>query len=409
LLIVSNRSSLLQKFSFVKINFIIAGLSRKSTGVFEVSRQLALQLTEHRHVINAFGLADEHTAQDSLLWAPVSTSSFVPARPRPLGYSRAYRSALLSTSADISHLHVLWMYQSALAHEWSRKFRKPFVTSVNAMLDPWAVRNSQLKKKIAWLMYEQYAMKACSCFFVNTRQEYEYVREFGLRNPVAVIKNGISIPDLAASYKEAPWTRKVRPGKKVLLYLSRVHPKKGIMNLLKALEVLKAARYPRMDQWALVIVGCKEGGEHEQELAAFVRRSGLEDEVVLLGQYFNEEMQSCYYHADAYVLPTYSDGMPLAALNAWAFGKYTLLTPACNLTNGYSEGIAGKIEPDPDSIAAGLKQLFEMSDGERKARGMRAHAYTRKEYSWKEMAKRTAEVYEWVCYGGETPPVVLLS
>ena len=391
----------------MKINFVTAGLSRKaSTGVFEVSRQLAINLTEEKNDLTVFGLADDNTPKDNSLWAPIQPLGFEASFPRRLGYSKQYLQSLLSTPADVAHLHVLWMYQSAMIYKWHLKYKKPFITTVNAMLDPWALKNSFFKKRMAHYLYERSAMSACSCFQVNTQSEYEFARMYGLKNPVAIVKNGISIPDLSKQYKDPPWKNRIAKNKKILLYLSRVHPKKGIANLINALSILKKSDCPSYENWVLVIVGCKEGGEHEKELQQLVSKNKLEEKVFFLGQYFDEDMQACYYHSDAYILPTYSDGMPLAALNAWAFGKYSLLTPACHLTEGYEEGVARKIEPDADDIASGLTHLFNIKEDELKCLGQKAHQFVKREYSWKEMAGKISTIYQWVAGAGATPSFV---
>lgn len=391
----------------MKINFVTAGLSRKaSTGVFEVSRQLAINLSEEKNDLTVFGLEDDNSAKDNGLWAPIQPFGFEACFPKRLGYSKQYLQSLLSTPADVAHLHVLWMYQSAMIYKWHLKYKKPFITTVNAMLDPWAVKNAYFKKRVAYYLYERSAMKACSCFQVNTQSEFEFARMYGIKNPVAIVKNGISIPDLTKQYKDPPWKNMVSKDKKILLYLSRVHPKKGISNLINALSILKTSNYPEHENWVLVIVGCKEDGTHEKELQNLVVKNKLEEKVLFLGQYFDDDMQACYYHSHAYILPTYSDGMPLAALNAWAFGKYSLLTPACNLSEGFDAGVAKKIEPNPDDIALGLKHLFQKSDEELKELGQKAYAFVKKEYSWKDMAYKISEVYKWVGGSGPQPSFV---
>lgn len=390
------------------VNFIAANLSRVSMGVFEVTRQLGLNLREKGHQINVFGLADEHTEADLPKWNPLQPKSFAPAQPKPLGYSRSYLNALLSTDADIAHLHVIWMYQSAMAYKWHKRFQKPFITTVNGMLDPWAVKNSKFKKKLAYHWYEKSAFSACSCFHVNTVKEYESLRSFGLKNPIAIINNGVSLPDRNKSFKAAPWGNQFA-GKKVLLYLSRVHPKKGLANLIDAIAALKKESDPTLNNWVLAIVGCAEGGEHEKQLATQVEQHGLQQYVHFFGQFFHEDMEACYYHSDAYILPSYSEGVPMAALSAWAFGKYSLLTPECNLVEGFDAGASLRIETNPHSIKSGLQTLFSKTDEELNQLGAGAFEFVNRMFSWQEMARKMSEVYYWVTKKGPRPETIILD
>ena len=392
-----------------KVNFVAASVSRVSMGVFEVSRQLALNLADENYDVHVFGLSDEFTTEDENKWLPLQPRSFAPQFPKALGYSNKYLDALLETPANLSHLHVIWMYQSAMIYKWHKKYKRPYVTTVNGMLDPWAVKNSKAKKKVAYFLYEKNALHACSCFHVNTQKEYEGVRQFGIKAPIAIINNGVTIPDLSSSYNQPPWQGKISANKKVLLYLSRVHPKKGLMNLIEAMALLKQSGNSEFNNWVLAIVGCVEGGEHEKQLIEQVAKNKLEEHVLFFGQYYNEDMQACYYHSHAYILPSYSEGVPMAALTAWAFGKYSLFTPQCNLSDGFEAGIAERIETNPDSIAAGLSKVFAKTDEELKVLGNRAHAFVKQEYSWKTMASRMAEVYNWITLGGSTPSTVTLS
>lgn len=391
----------------MKVNFVAANVSRLSMGVFEVTRQLAINLLDEEFDVNVFGLADEFTIADQGYWQPIKPLSFMPTRPSSLGYSKLYLRNLLNTPADLSHLHVIWMYQSAMIYKWHKKFKRPFITTVNGMLDPWALKTSRAKKNLAFYWYEKSALTACACFHVNTVAEYNSLREFGLKNPIAVINNGVSIPDLNVKYKNPPWEGLIPKHKKVLLYLSRIHPKKGLVNLIEAIALLNQNNFRELQNWVLVVVGCSEGGEHEKELSSLVKKYKLEQRIIFLGQFFNEEMKACYYHAHSYILPSYSEGVPMAALTAWAFGKYSLLTPQCNLDEGFNVGIAERIETNPDSIAIGLKKVFSMPESNLKELGDRAHAFVCKEYSWKEMAKKMAEIYRWAAKGGSTPASVV--
>ncbi|HEV7620834.1 MAG TPA: glycosyltransferase, partial [Flavisolibacter sp.] len=189
----------------------------------------------------------------------------------------------------------------------------------------------------------------------------------------------------------------------------RVHPKKGLTNLIEAIAILKEKKAVGLEDWTLVIAGCLEKGKYENELAALISKNNLEGSVLLLGQFYHEEKQACYYHANAFILPSFSEGMPLAALDAWAFGKYSILTPECNLPDGYEEGITKRIEANPDSIAQGLRELFLMPESELSELGNRARDYVSKEYSWTNIAAKMVEMYNWVSGSAPAPASINFS
>jgi glycosyltransferase involved in cell wall biosynthesis len=256
----------------MKIAFLCPALSRTVGGIFEIERRLAqsLELLSNTH-LEVFGPADEHTEADLPAWHPLKPKYFACTGGKSFRYSSTLRDAFLSTSADVSHIHALWMYNSILVHRWAQKNGNPYVVTPNGMLDPWALRNSGWKKQIASFLYERRMLSNAACIQANTKKEAVDIRAFGLKNPICIIPNGIDLPaeggKRKAESENPPWRGMIEPGRKVLLFLSRIHPKKGLVNLLKAwAEVRKAESGKRKaGEWVLAIAGWDQGG-HEREL-----------------------------------------------------------------------------------------------------------------------------------------------
>src|SRR6201999_348714 len=140
----------------LKVAYLMPSVSRAAGGIFEVERRLAQQLvTEERVEIDAFGTQDEFTQSDASAWGSVHVQSFPMYGPRAFGWSPGLHRAFESTSADVGHLHVLWMHTSLIMRAWSRRKHKPFLTTLHGMLDPWALRNSRWKKVLSTLAYER--------------------------------------------------------------------------------------------------------------------------------------------------------------------------------------------------------------------------------------------------------------
>jgi poly(glycerol-phosphate) alpha-glucosyltransferase len=94
-------------------------------------------------------------------------------------------------------------------------------------------------------------------------------------------------------------------------------------------------------------------------------------------------------------------------LEAWANAKPVLMTPECNLPEGFQAGAALKIEPNETSLAAGLQNLFAMSDAERAAMGNRARALVESRFTWEQVGRQMHAVHEWILGGGARPNCVL--
>jgi poly(glycerol-phosphate) alpha-glucosyltransferase len=384
----------------------LSPLSRTGGGIFEIARSLALTLASMPDTaLEVYGPQDAFTAEDLGSWRPITVT---PCKTFGLGafaYSPAMRKALFSGSADIAHLHSLWTYPSLLVHNWSRKTGRPYVTTLNGMLDPWALKNSFFKKKVAAALYAKSSLARSGCIQVNSEAELNTARAFGLRNPIAIIPNGVAIPDLRSplpDLSDHPVAALKGQSRKLLLYLGRLHPKKGLPDLLTALHRLRA----EAEGWKLVIAGWSQGG-HESELRERATSMQLGDRVVFLGSQFGAHKELCFRQADAFILPSLSEGLPMAVLEAWSYAKPVLMTPACSLPAGYAAGAAIRIEPDVSSIEQGLRQLFGLSDSDLEKLGQNGRALVARSFSWASVAGQIRCVYEWLLRGGPAPGCVV--
>jgi poly(glycerol-phosphate) alpha-glucosyltransferase len=203
----------------------------------------------------------------------------------------------------------------------------------------------------------------------------------------------------------------------VLLYLGRLHPKKGLPNLLRAWADVFGASLPA--PWVLAVAGWDEGG-HEAELqrlcgelrlrSADMRTAGAAQlgagSVLFLGPQFNAAKVACYAACDAFVLPSFSEGLPMAVLEAWAYGKPVLMTPECNLPEGFAANAAIRIATDRDSIAGGLRELFGASPAALGAFATNGRDLVSRKFAWPQIAGEMREVIAWLDRGGARPACV---
>jgi glycosyltransferase involved in cell wall biosynthesis len=129
--------------------------------------------------------------------------------------------------------------------------------------------------------------------------------------------------------------------------------------------------------------------------------------VVFLGPQFNEAKTACYRNCDAFILPSFSEGLPMVILEAWAYGKPVLMTPQCNLPEGFAADAAIRIEPNAESLAQGLHTLFQSSISDLQSTGARGRALVAGRFAWPKIATEMKSVYEWVLGGGAKPECVV--
>src|SRR4029078_119945 len=127
---------------------------------------------------------------------------------------------------------------------------------------------------------------------------------------------------------------------------------------------------------------------------------GLLTSVIFLGPQFGADKTQCYRACDAFILPSLSERLPLAVLEAWAHAKPVLMTPECNLPEGFEANAALRIGKASEEIAAGLKVLREMSDDDRSQMGNRGRALVATRFSWSRIGEQMRDVYDWVFGGG---------
>ena len=388
----------------MRIAFLSTSLSRAAGGIFEIEKSLALTLSRMPDTtVEVYGLQDEFTIADDLAWHPLRTTACTVIGSRAFGYSPRLTRTFLSSSADIAHLHVLWMYTSILIHRWSHKHRKPYMITLNGMLDSWALQNSKWKKRLAAFLYESRTLTDSACIHVNTEAELVTARSFGLKNAVAVIPNGVNLPPRDDSATAVP--HELDPirarGNKILLYLGRLHPKKGLPNLIAAFSRV----HQRYQDWVLVIAGWSEL-DHGNQLRRLANSLDLKDQIIFVGRQDNLTKYECLLRANAFIVPSYSEGLPMAVLEAWASAIPVLMTTACNLPIGYSAGAAIRIEPDISSIEEGLHALFNMTNARQREMGQNGRSLVATNFSWISAAQQIRSVYEWLLSGGPVPQCV---
>lgn len=388
----------------MKIGFLSKSVGRDAGGLLPVMQRLGEELHSITGTaISAVGVGGGSLDEEMRNWSSTQVNTYNTFGPKLLGYAPSLASGLDSLNLDILHCHGLFHYTSVVSTLWGRN-HGGYVVSPHGMLDPWALNNSRLKKKIAALLFEKRHLMNAGCIHSLCESETRSIRKYGISAPICQIPNGIDIPPSMA-VTTSPWSGTIADGKKVLLFLSRIHPKKGLANLIRAWSAAYTEASSAKD-WTLVIVGWDQGG-HQLELQKLVLELRVEQTVLFLGPQFDDAKSIVYRASDAFVLPSVSEGLPMVVLEAWAYGLPALITDSCNLEEGYSAGAALRIEPDPTSICNGLHTLFSMTDKEREAVGQKGFNLVQAKFTWKKVATDMLGVYEWLLGGGATPESII--
>jgi poly(glycerol-phosphate) alpha-glucosyltransferase len=260
------------------------------------------------------------------------------------------------------------------------------------MLDSWALRNSRWKKLLAGWLYEDRHLRGAACLHALNKSEAAAIRAYGLRNPICVIPNGVDLPAQQAT---------VGGEEKLCVFLGRLHPKKGLSILLRAwAQAMWAAA-----GWRLVVAGWDQGG-HEHELRQLAGSLGLDGRVEFVGPKFGVEKAALLRGASAFALPSLSEGLPVAVLEAWSYGLPVVMTPECNLPEGFAAEAAVRMRADVAGVVEALDRLFGMKDEELRAMGVLGRRLVEERFTWARVAMEMMGVYEWVLGRGRRPESV---
>jgi poly(glycerol-phosphate) alpha-glucosyltransferase len=316
--------------------------------------------------------------------------------PARFGFSLQLSRDLAEAKPDVVHVHGLWSYRSIAAAAWQRSQSRPVVFSAHGMVDSWALNFRAIRKKFGLAFFERGNLRAADCLHALNAAEAESMRALGLRNPVAVIPNGVDLPARAV--------REVRGRTRHLLFLGRFHPKKGLEPFLRAWALLASERPDVAERWVVDIAGWDDGG-HLQKLRRLVRELSLQERVNFHGPVFGADKQLLLRNAHAFMLPSLSEGLPMAVLEAWAFGLPVLMTRACNLPIGFAMKAAVEISSEPAMM---VKQLAAVLDDEASLAviGRNGRELVEKEFNWSSAASKMLGLYEWLANGHAKPAFV---
>lgn len=335
-------------------------------------------------------------------------AKFYPSRvcgPGSFAYQMRLPKRVLKTAPDVCHVHGMWTYLSIAALRLQNR-GVPYVVSPHGMLDTWALQKSAWKKSIVSAAYEHKFLQAATCIHALCQGEYESIRAYGLRNPVAIIPNGAPVTELLPVTAPAPWANIFHADKRILLYFGRLHEKKNLVALLQAFADVKNAAEELAGKWVLVIAGWGD-----EDYTTLLKRETdaleLNRVVHFLGGQFGNQKELSLRHADALILPSLSEGLPMVVLEAWSYGVPVVLTPQCNLGGDIRGGAGVEMTASREGIADGLIQLMRFSDLERRAMGERGKDLVRTKYYCDSIGAKMRDVYRWAAGRADAPECVV--
>ena len=352
-----------------------------------------------------------------------------------------FEDAVARIKPDVVHLHGLWDPALHRAAVVCRKRGIPYVIAPRGMLEPWSLRQKWLKKRIARWLYQDKDLKCAAALHATAESEAEQFRKLGFWNPIIISPNGVNVPGLIASRQSLVassqesvvsmpsrsfsegWGSGVRGqelvasrqslvvsgGRKRILFVSRMHPKKGVLELVEAWGKLVASRQSlvasggvgELGRWEVELVYTVSGElerEYEAKVKTRVKELELENGVgegsfVFTGALNDDEKWNAYARADLFVLPTYSENFGIVVAEALWAGVPVITTKGTPWQELEDRKCGWWIDTGVDPLAAALKEAMSLSDAERREMGARGKALVEEKYTWDAVVREVVKGY----------------
>lgn len=285
--------------------------------------------------------------------------------------------AILSFKPDIVHVHGLWdpLVHKAIQNAYKKDIK--IVHSPHGMLTPWALNNKKHKKKIAWNLYQHKDLCKVSAFHVTCNMEKNDLRRLGFKQDITVIPLGIDVPFVELRNK--------KPSRSIL-FMSRIHPVKGILNLVYAWDKI------RKSNWKIIVCG-PDDDNHLDTVKKEIYRLELDDYFVFKGPVESIEKENLLRSCDLFLLPTHSENFGIVVLEALSYGLPVITTVGAPWENITKYNAGWWIEIGVAPLIVALNDFFSLSEEARIEMGLNAISLADKEYSWKMVIDNLLDVY----------------
>lgn len=307
------------------------------------------------------------------------------------GYSRAMGEAIRSTIGefDLAHLQSPFCYANLATARPALRAGVPYFYHSRGMLQPSHLQHRRAKKSAYLALFEKRIVRRASGLFALTADEARAFRRLGANGPIHIIPNGIDPDQFTAEVEDPSLPLIARlAGRTVILFMSRIHPTKGL-DLLMPAFVQVAERHPDA---ALVVAGPDETGL-VPKLEAEAARAALADRVIFPGLVEGTLKRNLLARADIFVLPSYMEGFSMCVLEAMAASVPVVVTHACHFPQAAEGGAGFVVEETCEAIAAALDRL--LADGEvRRRMGEAGRRLVLERYRWRQVAEQTVAAYQ---------------
>jgi glycosyltransferase involved in cell wall biosynthesis len=304
-------------------------------------------------------------------------------------YAYGLSSRLKSESFQLVHSHGLWTYPNYLADRLAFECQVPHVISCCGMLDPKALKRSSLRKKIAGIAFQKKALDRASMLIANSEQEHKHILQFIRHDRISLVSNPVRVRSKLQqkkySYGDKDYVS-LPSNIRVILFLGRLHPVKGIQRLLEAWSSLQNKHY----NWHLVLAG-PDQGNYQNAVSSYSVQ--FQSRTHLLGQVAHQEKWELLDRADLFVMPSDHENFGIAIAEALTAGVPVITTTGTPWRILQDIGAGWWVPCDVSSLIVALDAAMSEPDTVRIRRAQLSQFISR-EYEVNSVAHKLINVYE---------------
>ncbi len=312
------------------------------------------------------------------------------------GYAPGFKSYIENCSTDLFHGNGLWQYPVHAMTAVARNRKIPYILSTHGMLEPWSMTQGKLKKQLALKLFQNRDLQQANVIHCTAEMEAETIRKLGYKPPVAVIPNGIDETEFEIVTKKQNRPRQ-------LLFLSRIHRKKGLEMLFRAFSKLDQSI---RKEWELIIAGSGEP-EYLNYLKQVMNGLGIREQVIWRGQVHGEDRKQLLQKADLFILPTFSENFGIVVAEALASGVPVITTHGAPWEDLVHYGCGWWVEPTENELLKVLTDTLRMPGKDLTDMGLKGRKLVEEKYSIRKVADQMLELYRWVLGECKKPEFVV--
>jgi len=392
----------------MRVLHVITGLWKDTGGPSEVIPAICTAMVDAGADVTLVTLAgDSAQSVDDAAAHGVRVLRFPPTFRHTIWYSCELHRSIqqLACEHDIVHIHGIWQFPDWASATAARRAGVPYVITPHGSLQPARLRKSSLKKRVSAVLADRAMLNQASCLHATAPDEAEAFRRYGYRGPIAMIPNGITPADRIEPERAAMLDSAFRRdfpethGRRLLLFLSRIEPIKGVTTLARA-WVECARQYP---DWHLVVVGPDERS-HLQEVLTILRDGGVLDRTTITGPLYGDRKTAAYLASELFVLPTISENFGLVIGEALSHRLPVITTTGAPWPGIVEHECGWWIEPSQNALADTLRKALPLPRADLAARGERGAAWIDADFTWEAESRSLVQTYEWLLGSGAGRP-----